>query len=65
MARVLFDIPRPSVGLLNIGVEEVKGLQRDDKTKAAPAKPVVVKRREDWLDLAWSLLNSTEFLYHH
>jgi glycerol-3-phosphate acyltransferase PlsX len=27
MARVLFDIPRPSVGLLNIGVEEVKGLE--------------------------------------
>jgi phosphate acyltransferase len=27
MARVLFDIERPSVGLLNIGVEEVKGLE--------------------------------------
>jgi glycerol-3-phosphate acyltransferase PlsX len=25
MARVLFDLPRPPVGLLNIGVEEVKG----------------------------------------
>src|SRR6201996_253676 len=28
MARVLFDIPRPTVGLLNIGVEEVKGLEQ-------------------------------------
>jgi phosphate acyltransferase len=27
MARVLFDVQRPSVGLLNIGVEEVKGLE--------------------------------------
>jgi glycerol-3-phosphate acyltransferase PlsX len=27
MARVLFDIERPSVGLLNIGAEEVKGLE--------------------------------------
>ncbi len=27
MARALFDIPRPTVGLLNIGVEEVKGLE--------------------------------------
>jgi glycerol-3-phosphate acyltransferase PlsX len=27
MARVLFDIERPRVGLLNIGVEEVKGLE--------------------------------------
>jgi phosphate acyltransferase len=28
MARVLFDLDRPSVGLLNIGVEEVKGLEQ-------------------------------------
>src|SRR6202163_1796388 len=27
MARVLFDLDRPTVGLLNIGVEEVKGLE--------------------------------------
>jgi len=27
MARVTFDLPRPSVGLLNVGVEEVKGLE--------------------------------------
>jgi len=28
MARVLFDIDRPTVGLLNIGVEEIKGLEQ-------------------------------------
>lgn len=27
MARIVFDIERPTVGLLNIGVEEVKGLE--------------------------------------
>ncbi|MDQ2083684.1 phosphate acyltransferase PlsX [Xanthobacteraceae bacterium Astr-EGSB] len=27
MARVLFDLERPKVGLLNVGVEEVKGLE--------------------------------------
>jgi glycerol-3-phosphate acyltransferase PlsX len=27
MARSLFDIPRPTIGLLNIGVEEQKGLE--------------------------------------
>jgi glycerol-3-phosphate acyltransferase PlsX len=27
MARVLFDVERPSVGLLNVGVEEIKGLE--------------------------------------
>jgi glycerol-3-phosphate acyltransferase PlsX len=28
LARVLFDVERPSVGLLNIGVEEIKGLEQ-------------------------------------
>ena len=28
MARILFGVARPSVGLLNIGVEEVKGLEQ-------------------------------------
>ncbi len=27
MARIVLDIPRPTVGLLNVGVEEVKGLE--------------------------------------
>jgi hypothetical protein len=31
----------------------------------APVKTIVVKRREDWVDVAWSLINSTEFLYRH
>ncbi len=32
---------------------------------APPPPKVVVKRREDWVDIAWSLINSTEFLYRH
>jgi phosphate acyltransferase len=27
MARIVFDIPTPSVGLLNVGVEEIKGVE--------------------------------------
>jgi phosphate acyltransferase len=27
MARIIFDIDRPTVGLLNVGVEEIKGLE--------------------------------------
>lgn len=34
MARALFGIERPSVGLLNIGVEEVKGLEEIRKASA-------------------------------
>ena len=33
MASVLFDLKRPTVGLLNIGVEEVKG--REEIREAA------------------------------
>ncbi|MBI5383718.1 MAG: DUF1553 domain-containing protein [Verrucomicrobia bacterium] len=28
-------------------------------------QPIKVKRREDWVDIAWSLINSSEFLYRH
>jgi hypothetical protein len=35
-------------------------------SKPAPArKPVASKRHDDWVDLAWALINSTEFLYRH
>jgi len=27
MARIVFDLPKPKVGLLNVGVEEIKGLE--------------------------------------
>jgi glycerol-3-phosphate acyltransferase PlsX len=27
MARIVFDLPRPSVGLLNVGTEEIKGIE--------------------------------------
>jgi hypothetical protein len=30
-----------------------------------PGKPIVVKKREDWVDITWALINSTEFLYRH
>jgi len=35
------------------------------KPTAPPGKTGVNQRREDWVDLTWSLLNSTEFLYRH
>jgi len=33
--------------------------------KPGTKETVTVKRREDWLDITWSLINSTEFLYRH
>ncbi|MBE3095935.1 MAG: DUF1553 domain-containing protein [Planctomycetes bacterium] len=50
--------------------EEVKNAE-DYSAVAAPggagksAKAAPTKRREDWVDITWSLINSTEFLYRH
>ena len=30
-----------------------------------PGQPKTAKRREDWVDLTWALINSSEFLYRH
>ena len=35
------------------------------KKQGPPLKPVVLKRREDWLDIVWALINNMEFLYLH
>jgi len=34
-------------------------------TGKSAAKPPAPKRREDWIDITWSLINSIEFLYRH
>ena len=50
--------------------EEVSSAE-DYSTVAAPsgsdksAKPAATKKREDWIDITWSLINSIEFLYRH
>ena len=31
----------------------------------AYGKPGLAKRREEWIDIIWSLFNNTEFLYRH
>ena len=35
------------------------------KSSKPGTKPTIVKRREDWVDIAWALVNTTEFLYRH
>ena len=40
-------------------------VKKDGKSVPQPDKTVVVKRRDDWVDVAWALINSTEFLYRH
>jgi hypothetical protein len=47
--------------------EEVKTAEAYGASPAAnkPEKAPGQKRRGDWVDLAWALINSTEFLYRH
>lgn len=47
--------------------DEVQHVEAYGRPAAASksAKPSTVKRREDRVDIAWSLINSTEFLYRH
>jgi hypothetical protein len=42
--------------------DEVRALAEYGKPGKSGAR---VKTREDWLDIAWALINSTEFLYRH
>jgi hypothetical protein len=57
-------------------VANIQAYGQFQPAKAAPAassgKPArlavkagVVKKRDDWVDIAWALINSTEFLYRH
>jgi hypothetical protein len=32
---------------------------------AAAKPPTMTKRRDDWVDITWALINSNEFLYRH
>jgi glycerol-3-phosphate acyltransferase PlsX len=47
MARIVFDIERPTVGLLNVGVEEAKGLE---EVRAAGR----MLREAEWPDLRYA-----------
>ncbi len=38
---------------------------KSGKVSPAVAKAAAQKKWEDWIDLAWALMNSTEFLYRH
>jgi hypothetical protein len=40
-------------------------VMKNGKSVKQPDKTIIVKRRDDWVDIAWALINSAEFLYRH
>ena len=58
---ILSRFPTPA----EVQIAEEYGKTQPTKKSKSSAPAIVVKRREDWLDIAWSLINSTEFLYRH
>jgi hypothetical protein len=67
---ILSRLPTPEEGEAAAGYGQAKPSKQPvaagaaSETKAA-GKPEVVKKRDDWVDLAWALINSDEFLYRH
>ncbi len=62
-AKILATYGRPQTAK---PAPAAKGAQPAKAGQAAkPAKSALVKRRDDWIDVAWALINSEEFVYRH
>jgi hypothetical protein len=60
---------QPDAATNLVSVALAQGTNLASTARSTPAKPtnkpIAAKRRDDWFDVAWSLINSEEFLYRH
>ena len=67
---ILSRLPTPDEvkNLEEYGTKQVvkqPSVMKNGKSVKQPDKTIIVKRRDDWVDIAWALFNSAEFLYRH
>ncbi len=69
--RAIFDARRkPADTIEELYLTILSRLPTPEEVKVAEAygssnRRKTAKRREDWVDISWALINSTEFLYRH
>jgi len=66
--RALFDSRRPTAEIVEeLYLTILSRFPTADEVKTAEqyGRPGATKSRYDWVDIAWALINSTEFLYRH
>jgi hypothetical protein len=63
---ILSRFPTPDELDTALAYVSASAVEKNGKTAKSGGRPAVVsKRRDDWMDITWSLINSTEFLYRH
>lgn len=63
--QIVNDFGKPVVVNKPGDAKKPNPANKPGKPPVVPAKTIAAKNRANWVDIAWALINSTEFLYRH